>query len=48
MRLQETTIGNKLYWITLVNGLYVVMSEGKEEYFGTYTQCKKWLENKAK
>lgn len=39
-------IAGKEYWIDYVNGLYIVKCEGKEEYYGTYSQCKKWLEKK--
>ena len=39
-------IAGEEYVIVCVNGLYIVKREGKEEYYGTYSQCKKWLEKK--
>ena len=38
--------GGREYCIKNVNGIYVVKCEGKEVYYGTYSQCKKWLEKK--
>ena len=30
------------------NGLYIVMCDGKEIYYGTYKQCKTFLEKVGK